>query len=96
MRKIFFSNLLFIFIATGLYAQIEATTSDGKKVTLNQDGTWQYNENKVTTESTIPEDCSNFIFTQTDKMTGSSSIAAKEILMVSDDGGKTGLRIYVL
>lgn len=37
------------------YSQISATTSDGKKVTLNTDGTWKYDENKVSNNNSFGE-----------------------------------------
>ena len=37
-------SLLFIFIGACASAQIEATTKDGRKVILNDDGTWKYTE----------------------------------------------------
>ncbi len=37
--------LLFLISVTSLYAQQYATTDDGKRVVLNNDGTWKYIEN---------------------------------------------------
>ena len=73
----------------------EATTKSGKKVILNSDGTWKYAEEKKTA---IPNnsDCSNFIETTEDKMTGKKSTAAKSTIVVSTDGGKKGFGILLL
>ena len=42
MKKNFLFMLALVFIYTTSYAQIKATTEAGKKVTLNQDGTYEY------------------------------------------------------
>lgn len=79
-----------------MFGQIEATTKEGKKVLLNQDGTWKYVDNEAT-ERKLPDnpnDCSNWIETHEDKVSGNKTIAAKETLVISEDGGKTGFGIY--
>jgi hypothetical protein len=84
------------FINIGL-SQIEATTTDGKKVTLNSDGSWRYVTVLATQKESIDDsDCSNFVLSEEDKMTGKSNWAAKDMLIVSKDGGKKGFGIYVL
>ena len=78
-----------------LFAQTEATTKDGKKVILNDDGTWKY-DTTVVVEKTVNLECSELISTETDKMTGKSSTAAKKTLIISDDGGKNGFGIFLM
>jgi hypothetical protein len=54
-----------------VFAQTEATTNDGKKVILNDDGTWKYTET-TQANGTVSFECSDLISTETDKMTGKS------------------------
>ena len=77
-------------------AQIKATTDDGKRVNLNEDGTWNYIEAESSSTSELSLECSDLITTEVDKMTGKSTTSAKEMLVISEDGGKTGFGIYVL
>ncbi|WP_242132613.1 hypothetical protein [Aestuariivivens marinum] len=99
MKKILLTTTLSFFFGQILLAQINATTDDGKKVLLKENGTWEYVQEKIneTTETTeLSSDCSNYILTETDKMTGKSSTGAKETLIISQDGGKTGFGIFAL
>ncbi len=43
-----------------------------------------------------PNDCSNWISTETDKMDGSTSTASKNTIVVSTDGGKRGFGIFMM
>ena len=96
MKNTFLTIAMFFLMFSSL-AQIEATTTDGKKVVLNGDGTWKYSETKLeSNESNSKSDCSNFISTEVDKVTGNSTVAAKNVLIVSRDGGKYGFGIFVL
>jgi hypothetical protein len=95
MKKTILTVAIALFSTVGLFAQTEATTNDGKKVILNDDGTWKYAETK-TSESNVSFECSDLISTETDKMTGKSSTGAKKTLIISDDGGKNGFGIYLL
>jgi hypothetical protein len=89
-------TLVVLAISTfSLFAQIKATTEDGKKVILNDDKTWKY-EIKVVAEETVNMECSELISTEKDKMTGKTSTSAKKTLIVSDDGGKSGFGIYLI
>ncbi len=74
----------------------EATTADGKKVILNSDGSWKYAEVKKNTTKVNSSDCSNWIATETDKVSGNTSTAAKHTLFVSTDGGKKGFGIFMM
>lgn len=92
MKKLILASL--ILVSTSLSAQQEATTRDGKKVILNENGTWIYKP--VEKVSTSNLDCSDLIITQTDKMTGKSSVVSSETLIISDDDGKTGFGVGFL
>tara|TARA_R110002033_G_scaffold170884_1_gene214659 strand:+ start:876 stop:1496 length:621 start_codon:yes stop_codon:yes gene_type:complete len=99
MKRILLTIAISFFFGQFLSAQINATTDNGKKVILNEDGTWKYVEkktNEATDDIEVSSDCSSYIITETDKMTGKSSTGAKETLIISEDGGKTGFGIYAL
>jgi hypothetical protein len=97
MKKIFLTIVLGIFSIISLYSQTQATTNDGKKVILNDDGTWKFSEEtKSQTVEIDNSDCSKYILTDVDKVTGKSSTAAKDMLVISQDGGKNGFGIYLL
>lgn len=97
MNKIILTISILLLAAISTFAQTEATTNDGKMVILNSDGTWKYAEIKtVNTEPEDNSDCSKYISTEVDKVTGKSIVAAKDMLIVSRDGGKNGFGIYVL
>lgn len=74
----------------------EATTKSGKKVILNSNGTWKYVETKKDSIKANTTKCSKWITTETDKVTGSTTTAAKKSIVVSNDGGKKGLGIFML
>ena len=97
MKKTILTLVLLTISTFSLIAQTEATAKDGKKVILNEDGTWKFEEKEVAINKTNSEyDCNNYISTEIDKVTGESSIAAKEMLIVSKDGGKKGFGFYIL
>ncbi|MEM6642621.1 MAG: hypothetical protein AAF616_06550 [Bacteroidota bacterium] len=95
MKKL--TAYLFILTAFQLSvnAQIKATTEKGKDVILKSDGTWEYVEQANSSGETLSLECADLTKTDTDKMTGKSTTGAKETLIVSEDGGKTGFGIYV-
>lgn len=95
IKKIVYIILIFTLSSLSILAQTEATTNSGKKVILNDDGTWKYVETS-SNESKLSLDCSDLISTETDKMTGKSTTSSKETLIISDDGGKTGFGIFIL
>ena len=76
--------LVFVLFVVNLSAQVEATTSDGKIVLLNSDGTWKYKETP-TEAPPVSFDCASLIQENKDKMTGSTSHLMKDYLLVSDD-----------
>lgn len=95
MKKSIFTLAMALFSSVTLFAQTEATTNDGRKVILNDDGTWIDNP-ETPSKSDVSLDCSDLISTEVDKVTGKSSTGAKDILIISDDGGKSGFGIYML
>ncbi len=95
MNKFILSILILTITSFSVFAQTEATTNDGKKVILNEDGTWKYSEVTIA-ETKLSLECSDLISTKTDKMTGKSSTSSTETLIISDDGGKNGFGIYFM
>lgn len=95
MKKLFLLSTLCL-LSVVCFSQIEATTKDGKKVILNNDGTWKYLDKPENKTISSNYECSDLISTETDKMTGKTSTGAKESLIISDDGGKYGFGIYML
>lgn len=84
--------------ATFAFGQTQkATTENGKKVILNSDGTWKYADTVKTAPTNLdPNDCSNWIKTEEDKVSGKSYTLMKEYLIVSKDGGKKGFGISLM
>lgn len=78
-----------VFVNTN--AQTTATTTDGRKVILNNDGTWKDDEPKSSTTKTF--ECPDLIESTTDKVTGDVTTGVKESIVVSKDG-KNGLGLY--
>ncbi|PVW14228.1 hypothetical protein [Marixanthomonas spongiae] len=95
-KSLLLTIMLSILFGQFLSAQINATTKEGKEVLLNEDGTWKYIEKREVSSDELNLECSELISTETDKMTGRSTTAAKETLIISEDGGKTGFGIYAL
>ncbi|HNO18873.1 MAG TPA: hypothetical protein PKM24_11255 [Saprospiraceae bacterium] len=98
MKKVTTILMTVLMTATIAYGQTQkATTENGKKVILNSDGTWKYADTvKSVQKSLDPNDCSNWISTETDKMDGSTSTASKNTIIVSTDGGKKGFGIFMM
>ena len=90
-------SLLFLTLLTlttvNVFSQVEATTTDGLKVILNENGTWEYIENDKVTKPESEYDCSDLISTEIDKVTGISYTGSIETLVISDYEGGTGFRI---
>lgn len=91
------AGLISILLTLSLHslAQIRAVTENGKDVILSTDGTWQFVDSTINSEEPLNLDCKNLISTDTDKVTGKSTTGAKEALLVTEDGGKTGFGIYL-
>ena len=65
MKKQILTLMALTISAFSLFAQTEATTKDGKKVILNEDGTYKYDKTIVVTE-TVNLECSKLIATEID------------------------------
>lgn len=99
MKTSLLTILIFTIFTCNSIAQTEATTSKGKKVILNDDGTWKYKEMPAATNtetSNLSGDCNKYIETTEDKVTGKSTTASKNMLIVSKDGGKKGFGIFLM
>lgn len=73
------------------FSQKVATTEEGEKVILNEDGTWMYADEQQQAASLS---CEDLISVETDKMTGKSVIGAKNLLKVLREDGN-GFAIFV-
>ncbi|WKK76736.2 hypothetical protein QYS49_05495 [Marivirga salinae] len=99
MKNLLTLITILLLATSNLNAQKEATTNEGEKVLLYEDGTWDYVDTKSESElseSTNSDDCSQYVSVEVDKMTGDKSYAGKELLIVSKDGGKNGFGFYLL
>lgn len=72
----------FLLLSVLAYSQTEATTKEGKKVTLNADGTWMYAE------------CASLLRIET--YNGKTMISAKQDIKVSANAGKSGIEISLI
>lgn len=89
--------LLILFVSVSLTVTgqpTEATTNDGEKVVLNDDGTWKYLESPK--DEKASSDCSKYISVNVDKMTGKTSKSTKSNLVVSSDGGVKGFGFLLM
>ena len=98
MKKITTTLLMVLMTMTFAFGQTQkATTESGKKVILNSDGTWKYADTVKTAQTNLdPNDCSNWIKTKEDKVSGNSYTIMKDYLVISQDGGKKGFGINLM
>jgi hypothetical protein len=96
MKKTIITLLLLIICTTKIWGQLEVITPDGRKVILKNDGTWNYLDTAVKKNTINSFTCQDLILTELDKVTGETYISAKELLVVSQNGGKTGFGIYLM
>jgi len=98
MKTIFSTLMTVLMTVIFAFGQTQnATTDNGKKVILNSDGTWVYANTENKTQTNLdPNDCSNWIKTEEDKVSGKSYTGMKDYLIVSKDGGKKGFGIDLL
>jgi hypothetical protein len=98
-RRIILTVLIFS-ITNFMFSQITAETSEGDKVELNKDGTWDFVKEEPTNSVASPPvesiECSDVISTTEDEMTGKKTTAMKETLIISENGGKSGLGLYLM
>lgn len=95
--KTILTTLMTVFITFTFGQAQKATTDDGKKVILNSDRTWKYADKENSTPTNLDlNNCSNWIKTEYDKVTGKSITSMKDYLKVSKDGGNNGFGIDLL
>ncbi len=97
MKSIIATISILILSFASVLGQIDATTKDGKKVILKNDGTWQYvqlDPKGLYAGSNL--DCESLVSVETDKMTGETFFGSKKSLVISDDNGSNGFAIYLL
>lgn len=94
-REYIYFSLIALLVTLKVVAQNEAVTKDGKKVFLMSDGTWKYIDSTKTNVASASYECSDLIKINTDKITGETGVLAKDYIIVSDDGGKTGFSILL-
>ncbi|MDZ7740995.1 MAG: hypothetical protein U5Q03_04410 [Bacteroidota bacterium] len=93
IKTIFIYLFLFLFACPVVFSQKTATTEDGQKVILQEDGTWMYADEQQQAEGLS---CEDLISIETDKMTGKSVIGAKKLLKVlKDEENQNGFAIFV-
>jgi len=95
MKRVIFTISILVFKALNIFAQKEATTKDGKKVILYEDGTWKYAE-MANEEKDISLDCADLISTETDKVTGVTSTASKGNNLIISSDKKSGYIISII
>lgn len=94
MKNLMLLSILSLFVINS-YCQIPATTEDGKKVILNEDGTWKYLDDNVLQAVTESYTCDDLIKTTTDKMTGKSTFAAQKRVEVYNENSTQGFGIFI-
>ncbi len=92
MKKFIHLLLLSCFTIIGIFAQTEATTAEGRKVILNEDGTWRYHNLETSSKIAVYSDCSDLVYNSLDKVTGQSYLEM-ETLLVSNGNGENGFGI---
>lgn len=95
-----FACLLFFYliIAESVIGQTQnAITESGKKVLLNIDGTWKYqdtiNKAQINSDSL---DCNTWIETNIDKVDGKITTASKNAIVMTTEDGKYGLSVFLM
>ncbi len=95
MKKFKTTFLMVMTTVTFVFGQTqEATTTDGKKVILNSNGTWKYVEVKKEISNSNTADCSKWIITDIDEVGGNTNTGSKNFLIVTNDG-EEGFRILM-
>lgn len=98
MKKITTILMTTLMSATYTFAQTQkATTENGKKVILNTDGTWKYADTaKIVQKNIDQNDCSKWVKTEEDEVSGESYTLMKEYLIISKDDGEKGFGINLI
>lgn len=91
--------LLYIVLTSQLaVGQIQqATTSDGKKIILNTDGTWKYAEApKDSAQKALRAECEMLFSSYTDKFSGHTTLTGKKEVIVLNDADRKGFGIGLM
>ena len=90
---------LFSVVVGSTRADQVAITEDGKKVLLSDDGTWEYANGDTSEDpaaAEMPSECTHWLESEEDKMTGKTTVSSREVLIVGDEDQSEGLGIYML
>lgn len=88
MKKILLLILLTL-SSISAFSQIKATTEDGRKVLLNENGSWKFEISSTTVANSHQSfNCEDLIIEETDKVTGKSTVSGKDLLIVGNNGDK--------
>lgn len=91
---------ILVVIATTMFtlsAQQTATLDDGRKVTLQDDGTWSYVEQaEAEPAAPVSYECADLVKSETDRVSGKTTVSSAESIIASTDGGTTGIAMYVV
>ena len=94
MKKILVLFTILVLGTTILFGQIEATTKDGKKVLLYDDGTWKYNDTDDKKDLANLQ-CSDLVSDKTDKVTGKTSRSSTSAILITKDN-KNGIALRLI
>lgn len=86
MKKYIFLFLTLCLALPGLFAQIEATTSDGRKVRLYEDGTYSFVETEEQEVDLVKSGCS-YTVNEVDEFTGKRKISLEPTVIGSTSSG---------
>ena len=96
MKTFLLFTMVFLFSMPLAFGQRQATTQDGKKVLLFDNGTWKYvAETKTSIKQTSSHNCSDWVIQEVDKVGGLSWLGAKTPIIASKDS-KNGLKIGII
>lgn len=84
MKKKMLFMLILVCVNVYAFPQIKATTQDGKEILLNENGTWAFIEASVEKDTSLDLQCEDLISEEIDKVTGETTISAKEPLIISN------------
>lgn len=94
MKKLLVTFTILVLGTTILFGQIEATTKDGKKVLLYDDGTWKYNDTDDKKDLANLQ-CSDLVSDKTDKVTGKTSRSSTSAILITKDN-KNGIALRLI
>ncbi len=93
MKRIILTFLITSFCVFSSFSQEIVTNSIGKKIRLNQNGTWEYVESETKAGDYT---CENLIKTESDPISGNTATSLKEVLVLSEDSGQNGIAINLI